>query len=173
METVKLVGWIIFLATLFASVHKSHTITIGVVYSIVHIDGNTSLPDPGPLNAFLRSTMNDSNHLMEPVVQLQVCKSSIYTIPYDFYVIQHPGGCERPPLRLVRKSRSELSKRDRLIDELKLVCEVWALTVLGLLLFALLVRGLANCFKCCSQGWTFSRVYGADVGTSRTGVLLQ
>jgi hypothetical protein len=155
METIKLVGWIIFLATLSASVHKNHSITIEPVYTIARIDGNTSLPDPGPINAFLRSTSNDSNPLMEPLMQLQVCKSSIFSIPFDFYVIQHPRGCESPPLRMVRKSRSELSKRDRLIDELKLVCEVWALTVLGLFFFALLVGGFVNYFKCCSQGWTY------------------
>jgi hypothetical protein len=65
----------------------------------VRMTSSTSLPDPSPLNGFLRNQSSLPNPLPpdHPPVQLQLCKSSIYSRPFDFYMLQHPGDCTSAP----------------------------------------------------------------------------
>lgn len=118
---------------LLAFVHQSEAANFTVEVTVVHmvVDGTTSLPDPGPLNAFLGQNKSLFNPLLpapHPPLQLQRCNSTIYQInAFDFYTLQHPGGCGSAP-GLVNDP-----KQERLMNKYDEIVLIWAIVVLGLL----------------------------------------
>eukprot|EP00243_Klebsormidium_subtile_P010473 TRINITY_DN55_c0_g1_i1.p2 TRINITY_DN55_c0_g1~~TRINITY_DN55_c0_g1_i1.p2 ORF type:complete len:116 (-),score=6.37 TRINITY_DN55_c0_g1_i1:1073-1420(-) len=85
---------IVLIAAVYVQEGESLTFEI-----TVHVSGSTSLPDPSPLNAFLRNQSGLVNPLLpdHSPVQLQLCNSSVYYQPFDFYTLQHPEGCASAP----------------------------------------------------------------------------
>ncbi|GAQ87579.1 hypothetical protein KFL_003620105 [Klebsormidium nitens] len=94
---------VLIAAALF--VQGGESLTVETTYR-VHVNGSTSLPDPSPLNAFLLSHSTSLNPLLpdHPPVQLQLCNSRVYSQPFDFYTLQHPGGCASAPGWITSKS---------------------------------------------------------------------
>jgi hypothetical protein len=102
METRSLLGaWHLsaFTAVVIAAVCVQEAGESFTLEITVHVTGSTSLPDPGPLNGFLRNKSSLPYPLLpdHPPVQLQLCNSSVYSQPFDFYMLQHPGDCASAP----------------------------------------------------------------------------
>eukprot|EP00243_Klebsormidium_subtile_P010474 TRINITY_DN55_c0_g2_i1.p1 TRINITY_DN55_c0_g2~~TRINITY_DN55_c0_g2_i1.p1 ORF type:complete len:342 (-),score=-1.80 TRINITY_DN55_c0_g2_i1:521-1546(-) len=118
----------------------------------VHVDGSTSLPDPSSLNAFLRNQSGLPNPLLpdHPPVQLQLCTSSVYSQPFDFYTLQHPGGCASAPGLLRSKPRAA--------SALEAIWLAWAAVLLagrvliGVIRSRMSATDRADCAsRCCSR----------------------
>lgn len=106
----------------------------------LQVNGSTSLPDPATVNAFLQSNSSLANPLLpnKAPVQLQLCNASTIANAFQYYTLQHPGGCEKAP-ELVKKS-------NKAVKTLELVWLVWAPLAFALYLFALI--GI-----CCKSPW--------------------
>lgn len=91
----------------------------------IHIDvnGSLSLPDPGPINAFLWNLSGPLDEVSPPPVQLQLCKlSNLYASSLDFYTMQHPEGCESAP-------KGVKSKQWKTVRAFQAVCLIWTLAL--------------------------------------------
>lgn len=68
---------------------------------VVHreVEGTASLPDPDVINAYLQAETDLVNPLLhgKHPLQLQKCNSSMFNVAFDFYTVQHPGGCASAP----------------------------------------------------------------------------
>lgn len=85
----------------------------------MQVEGSTNLPDPAPLNAFLKGNTTLVNPLFasHPPLQLQVCNASILNRPaFSFYTVQHAGGCDSEPgLASNPKQEKAVSRYDTII----------------------------------------------------------
>lgn len=145
---------------------EAANITLQVVISYVEVDGNTSLPDPSPLNAFLRDNTSLVNPLFQnhSALQLQKCNASLYQTPFDFYTIQHPDGCSVAP-GLVRSP-----EQDKTVHDYETLCCIWNAALFVLLLLCLIGRRLSKPLKehmnraCCWLGKLFISVVAVQQG---------
>lgn len=99
------------------SVQQSESADFTIEVLVMHVEGNTTLPDPDPLNAFLAQNDSLFNPLFhsDPPLQLQICNSSIYKQPFNLYTIEHPGGCAKAPgMAKDAKQRKLLQAYERL-----------------------------------------------------------
>lgn len=117
---------------------------VQVIYH-VQVDGSTSLPDPGPLNAFLQGNESLFNPLFpdHPPVQLQICNASVYQTPVNFYSIQHPGGCGIAP----GWGKKPDPDHDKLVHTYEILCLVWNTGLFGLVILFLIGRRISDQFK--------------------------
>lgn len=136
--------YIALCAAAFVQVTEAFSLTINV--------RTTRLPDPGPLNRFLRENASQPNPLvpLHPPLQLQLCNASVYDNLFDIYTIEHPEGCATAPL-MVRPGQDHRRQGLAVFEQ---VCSVWALITLGLL--AMLLVGV------CIGGSEF-RAYVGDL----------
>lgn len=120
------------LLSLSAVVQQSEAADFTVEVTVVHmhVKGTASLPDPSPLNAFLRQNTSLFNPLFpapHPPLQLQKCSSTIYqTNAFDFYSLQHPGGCGSAP------GFAKDPDQERMVHKYDKIVGMWAGVLLGL-----------------------------------------
>ncbi|GAQ87578.1 hypothetical protein KFL_003620100 [Klebsormidium nitens] len=122
------------LAILLAFVQQSEAANFTVEVTLVHmkVNGTTSLPDPGPLNDFLRQNESLFNQLFpdpQPPLQLQKCNATIYQInAFEFYTLQHPRGCESAP------GLAKDPAQERMVRKYDKIVGIWAVAVLALVI---------------------------------------
>lgn len=138
-----LVIFVIIVAALATRGEAANISTIQWVIAYVEVDGNTSLPDPGPLNEFLSRNTSLVNPLFpkNPPLQLQKCNAILYKTPFDFYTVQHPGGCSRPPRRVKEPERHSL------VLTWERVCQITNAAYFGTLVLCLIGRKLCKYSK--------------------------
>lgn len=125
---------IVLIVAALAKRGEAANITLQVVIAYVEVEGNTSLPDPAPLNAFFRDNTSLVNSLFpsHPPLQLQKCNASLYQTPFDFYTIKHPWECSKPPGRISDPDQ------DRLVHIWERVCLISNTVILGAIVLCLI-----------------------------------
>lgn len=158
----------LFVAMVFtatpAQLTDAANFTVEVV--VVHVDGSTSLPDPGPINRFLKVNTSFVNPLFpsHPPLQLQVCNSSLYRTAFNFYTAEHPGGCGKAP-DMVRNAN-----QDRIVRTFEKVCWIWNGVFFGLIILCLICWHLNSSFKDSltkSRIWLEEALFGFDSCSKR------
>lgn len=128
----------------FVRRRESGSVTVEVILLHLEVNGTTSLPDPGPPNAFLRNNQSLFNPLFpapHPPLQLQRCNSTIYQInAFDFYTLQHLEGCGTAPGLVKDLNRARMTRKyDNMV-------KIWAVIVLALVTLLILVGILCPSF---------------------------
>lgn len=129
-------GQAVFTAVLIAALIQGSESYAGAIPDFVQVsmqvDGSTSLPDPAPLNAFLQSNTTLTNPLIpsQPPLELQICNASILNQPaFNFYTIQHPGGCGSAP------GLASNPKQEKVVSLYETIILLWYCTLLAFICF--------------------------------------